>query len=214
VAFLRWIIRAMKFENDTLDASSSAFWVWLEQNSQQLANNVEDFQLVAALDRRVHLLHPHLSWEIGPGMKTDWHLAISPNLNKDLVDVARRIVAQAPTIPRWEFFPARQPKTWDGRLELGIKSGARVQLDASKWKYVLLRYPDGAHEIILHADNVDPLQEDDRWTAAAIVLESILGEETLMERVEKFELTGSIDAELAANEKPISLLKKAIASEG
>jgi hypothetical protein len=83
----------------------------------------------------------------------------------------------------WEFYSARRPKEWDYKLciERAGSEAEPIELDATAWSFVLLEYPDGSREVLLQADTLPKLDADERWQAAAIVLESILGEEVLMD---------------------------------
>src|SRR5947209_13882550 len=125
-------------------SSIDEFWRWFRQVAAALESNIEAPSLLKELDVRLRNLDAELSWEIGPGRSKPWQLVISPNLNRDLRERASRIVTRAPTLPGWEFFAARQRKEWHYKLELG---GDRLPIDASEWTFVLLLYPDGAHEV-------------------------------------------------------------------
>ena len=121
-----------------------------------------------------------------------------------------RVVAVAPEVPGWEFYATRQPKQWDYRVELEGEGGT-VNLNASNWQFVLLRYPDGFREVLLIAPELPPLSEDQRRQTAAIVLEGILGEEALIEKVDEFQLVYHLEPRFAAKQRSISELNGAVA---
>jgi len=199
----------MKFEKPKKRKNQvSEFWDWFRDVADALAANVENSSLLTKLDSRVRNLDPNLSWEIGPGLSKPWQLVISPNLNRDLRERAREIVARAPTLRAWEFHTARQPKEWNYKLELG---GDKVPVDASDWTFVLLKYPNGVHEILLRGKGLPPLSDDERWQAAAITLESILGEDMVLDRVDEFELVDKLEPRFAESERPIQHLREAVA---
>lgn len=184
------------------------FWNWFHGIAHSLSEDRENHKLVQELDRRVLQLHPRLSWEIGPGAVEPWQFVISPNLDRTLRTTAQEIISQAPVIEGWEFYPARRPKRWDYKLLMNRSDGrSPVQLDTSGWEFVLLEYPDGSLEILLQGNNVASLEEDNRSLAAAIVLESILGEEVLMNKISEFELMDQIEPRFAASRKPIQQLR-------
>ncbi len=189
--------------------SSDAFWRWFVGIDQRLRADIEDHDLLRELDRRIRQLGDELSWEVGPGLSKPWQLVISPNLDPDRLHLTKAIVSRAPTLPDWEFHASRQPKDWNYQLELGDAPKA-IHIDASEWTFVLLRYPDGAHEILLHARNLPTLTDDQRWQAAAITLESILGEEAVLEKAGEFELVEELEERFAAKQKPIRELRKAV----
>ena len=198
----------MKSEKVNNQVDISEFWRWFRNIAEALAVNVENSMLLRELDGRVSNLNPKLSWEIGPGLYKPWQLVISPNLDRDLRETARLIIAQAPALSTWEFYAARQPKQWNYRLEMGSD---KVPVDASEWAFVLLRYPNGTHEILLEAKNLPPLSKDERWEAAAITLESILGEDIVLDRVSEFELVDKLEPRFAEKKRPIQQLRQAVA---
>jgi hypothetical protein len=183
------------------------FWDWFRQVADVLAANVENATLIRELDRQVRSLDPKLSWEIGPGLSKPWQLVISPNLNRGLRETTREIVARAPLLPAWEFHAARQPKKWHYRLELG---GDKMPIDASAWTFILIQYPDGSHEVLLKGKDLPPLSKSERWQAAAIALESILGEDMVIDRIDEFELVDELEPRFAGRERPIQRLREAV----
>ena len=191
--------------------SSTEFWSWFRLTSEAIALNPHDSALLAELDVRVRRLGPRLSWEIGPGLSKPWQLVISPNLNPDLRELTKSIVAAAPALRDWEFHSARQPKKWDFKFELeDPKERGPKELDASTWKFVLLKYPDGKNEILLRADGQTKLTKKQRKLAATIVLESILGEEMLLDCVDDFQLVEKLETRLSKMLRPIQRLRDAV----
>jgi len=191
------------------------FWTWFRANADAIAAHPESPVLLDELDRRVRSLGPDLSWEIGPGISKTWQLAISPNLDRDLRTFARSIVSEAPNLKDWEFHSTRQRKEWDYKIELiGDDGGVAIALDATSWTFVLLRYPAGTREILLKAAGLPVLTDDERWQAAAITLEGILGEEVLLDMVDEFELVENLEPRFAERERPIQELRSAVIGNG
>jgi hypothetical protein len=188
------------------------FWSWFQGIAPSLTADVENPSLLEELDTRVRNLDAMLSWEVGPGANESWQLVISPDLNRDLRQKAQAIVSRAPVLKGWEFYPARRPKEWDYKFVMKRSGGrASIQLDASRWNFVLLQYPDGVHDVLLQGNNLPALDDDERWQAAAVTLESILGEDVLLERIDEFELVERLDPRFEAKAKPIQNLRDAVA---
>lgn len=195
----------------TEEAKIEDFWRWFSGVATRLAVNIENPSLLEQIDERIVGLDPLLSWEIGPGSSEPWQLVISPNLDLDLLPIARKIVSAAPVLDGWEFYSARRPKNWDYKLLMErSEGGAPVHLDASGWGFVLLQYPDGAREVLLRGNNLPDLNADERWQAAAMTLESILGEEELLNKISEFELVNQLEERFAAKERPIQHLREAV----
>jgi hypothetical protein len=112
----------------------------------------------------------------------------------------------------WEFYSARRPKEWDYKfcIERAGSEAEPIELDASAWSFVLLEYLDGSREVLLQADTLPKLDADERWQAAAIVLESILGEEVLMDGIDEFELVDQLESRFAERRQSIQYLRAAV----
>jgi hypothetical protein len=187
------------------------FWSWFSGIAVSLATDIESPSLLEELDTRVRGLDSKLSWEVGPGSSEPWQLVISPDLNRDLRQKAREIVSRAPVLEGWEFYSARRPKDWDYKFVMERSDGREsIQLDASDWGFVLLQYPDGAHEVLLQGNDLPALDDDERWQAAAVTLEGILGEEVLLEKINEFELVDRLETRFAAQQRPIQSLREAV----
>jgi hypothetical protein len=192
-------------------ANIEEFWRWFSGIAAALASDIENPSLLEHLDKRIVDLDSRLSWEIGPGSSEPLQLVISPNLDLDLLPTARKIVSAAPVLDGWEFYSTRRPKNWDYKLLMERSEGGNpIQLDASGWGFVLLQYPDGAREVLLRANNLPALNDDERWQAAAMTLESILGEEELLNKISEFELVNQLEPRFAEKERPIHHLKEAV----
>lgn len=189
--------------------SAAEFWSWFRAVADSLEVKMENPSLLAELDRSITKLHPSISWELGPGIKKACQLVISPNLNAELFPFTREIVGHAPQLDNWEFYAARQPKPWDYRLEVEDTSGSALAFDTSSWTYVLLRYPSGKHEILIKSTVPLPSDKDTGWQIGAIILESILGEETLLDKIDSFTVVDRLEAKFEGKDKPIKELRRA-----
>jgi hypothetical protein len=190
-----------------------AFWNRFRDFAPALASNIHDGAALSELDTRIHCIHPQLSWEVGPGTTKPFQLVISPDLQRDMRNVARHVVARAPLIDDWEFHAARQPKRWDFHFtfDRDSKLGA-VALDASQWTFVLLRHQDGTREVVLAAPGLPVLTDDQRRYAAAVVLESVLGEDIVLDSIDEFDLVDELEPELALKARPIRDLQSAFST--
>lgn len=192
-------------------AKVEEFWDWFRGIAPLLAADVENLSLLQELDARMHGLDAALSWEVGPGACEPLQLVVSPNLDRELQARAKEIIAHAPVVQGWEFHSARRSKDWDYKLLMERSDGRRpVQIDASNWQFVLLQYPDGGRELLLQGNNLPSLDDDERWQAAAITLESILGEDVVLDRINDFELVDQLEPRFEAKRKPIQRLRETV----
>lgn len=187
------------------------FWDWFEEISVALSADPNNGKLLGELDHRITEIDRRLTWEIGPGEREEWQLVISPNLNRDLRALARRVVSHAPSIENWEFHSARLPKDWDYKFELDAEDGSIVKhFDASRWTFVLLEYPDKGHEVLLKSPSAASLSADQRDCAASIVLVAVLGEDLFLDYVEWYDLVEEFEPRFAKKQKPVALLRDAV----
>jgi hypothetical protein len=63
---------------------------------------------------------------------------------------------------------------------------------------------------LLQGNNLPALDDDERWQAAAVTLEGILGEEVLLEKINEFELVDCLEPRFAAQQRPIQGLREAV----
>jgi hypothetical protein len=187
------------------------FWGWFSSIAASLEVDPENHSLLDELDARMSELDPLMSWEIGPGAHEAWQLVISPNLDRNLRTQTQEIISHAPVIQGWEFHSTRRPKDWDYKLLMERPNGQDpIYLDASEWEFVLLRYPGGDLEILLQGKNLPYLTDDERWQAAAITLESILGEDVVLDQLDEFELVGRVESRFTDKLKPIQRLREVV----
>jgi len=166
-----------------------SFWTWFESVATSLADDFEQEPILDQLDEALSELGD-VVWELGPGVSAECALAISPDGDLDWLPATRRIVALAPRLPRWEFHPARPPRPWSPTFMIGDS-----EVDASDWRYVLLAFPDGIFDLVLEQGNAVGLDEDDRYAAAVILLDGLLGEATRLSRIQDLEVVDHFDAE-------------------
>jgi len=87
---------------------------------------------------------------------------------------------------------------------------APLEIDASQWNFALLRSSTGKHQVLLSGENVRPLRRSQRWKVAGDALVNILGEEMVLDALDGFELVRRLPSLIAAQAKPISLLRETI----
>jgi hypothetical protein len=159
-----------------------AFWAWFATVASTLAMNFEDEALQACLTSRLEQLGS-FGWEIGPGRMADNCLAISPDGDVEKLESTRRIVAHAPHVPNWEFLAARPSRTEAISFVISTDAGDELQVDAHDWSYVLYRTPRPQFDISIEQANLANASADERYVAAVVVLDALLGEERRLTRI-------------------------------
>lgn len=187
------------------------FWRCFLSVSADLLAGTEDALLQIELSSHLYAIHPGLIWETGPGESKRRQLIISPNLNPDLRETAKNIVSAAPALEDWEFQHARPRRKWNYQLMLETGRGATIEIDASGWVFIALRYPAGTYQVLFHGENLPPLTENQRRQVAADVLVDLLGEEVVLNAINDFCLLNTLEPLTAMGTKPIRLLRETVA---
>lgn len=188
------------------DEKINALWSWFSAVSTRLAENYENQDLLDELEDRVSALG-EVSWELGPGIAKECALTLSPDGDPGKLAVTQRAVAMAPELPSWEFYPARQKKEWELQFSVDGSDGRVLEVDARPWRYVLLRFPDGTFDIVIEQANLADVDQEDRYTAAVIVLDGILGEATRLLAIQVIEPTDALSTEQSKKANSISVLE-------
>ena len=175
------------------------FWDWFSRNCSNFGTNHENAHLSEELDAQVKRLGS-FSWEIGPGKIKDHLLVISPSGDMAMLQETKTIIDNAIPCDGWEYYYAKQPKQWDLRFYFMTGRGTRLEVDASQWEYVLLMYEDGMFTIIIKASDLQHLDDNDKLTAAEIVLDGVLGEELRLQSFCEIDVVGEFDSEYVGKE--------------
>jgi len=84
--------------------------------------------------------------------------------------------------------------------------------DDLPWRYVLLRFPDQTFDVVLDQSNLKEASESDRYTAAVVLLDGILGELKRLELIGGIEAVDALPENQATKTSPIEFLSKHIES--
>jgi hypothetical protein len=158
------------------------FWTWFATHADNIAaaalaaqHGRKGTEALEALDGQLARLG-HFSWEVGPGERAANALAISPSGDHEQLGATRAIVAKAPSIPGWEFHPAKPPRRWDYTFRLDATASS-YEIHAANWRYVLISYPDATYDLDIMAADLAGLPEERRQEALEIAVEGAVGEE-------------------------------------
>ena len=187
------------------------FWEWFSEVRHKLEDNFRNNELQAEVSQKVSSLGKY-GWELGPGTEKRFSFVISPNGNADVLKETKEIINHAPLLSEWEFHAATPPKSWNEPVFKIRGSKGEYKIDASKWEYVLFQFPDNTFDIILRAPQIIKLNEKEKYTAAHILLQGILGEEVFIVHIVDIEIVSDFDEEYKNNSTQIIQLKEHIRS--
>jgi hypothetical protein len=175
------------------------FWAWFVVNADELAivDGIDD-EMVDEIDERVDVLAEGLTWELGPGLQSKHMFVIGPGNEREQLRESRRIIARAPALEGWEFYPAKPPKNWGGTFKIEV-GGEHRDVDVSGWRAVLLRYPDGYVELHIEAPDLEDVPDTDRFTVAVTAVDSAIGEERRLEALDGISVVPRFEQERFAS---------------
>jgi hypothetical protein len=172
-----------------LDFQINDFWDWFEKNSNKLHSDSYDRGVLQKLDQII--LDFGLTWEIGPGLTKENSLTISPNGQRNLIAKAKEIIDKAPSLGNWEYHFYKQPKeNWD---KASLDND--INISASDWTYVLLKFPDNKFEITIKADNLKSLDMQTKELVVDLVLTNLLGEKRKIDEINFIEIVDDFEGE-------------------
>ena len=171
-----------------LDFQVSDFWDWFSKYAALLQPAKYDTAFLAHIDHTISSWG--FTWEVGPGLLKENSFTISPGGKKELLGETDKIVAKAPQLDNWEFYSWKQPKeNWSM-----AKLDGRMEIDASRWTYVLLKYPDDKTEILIKADNLKAVETNRKELAVDLVLTHLIGEKRKIEEIDFIDIVDQFDS--------------------
>jgi hypothetical protein len=91
--------------------------------------------------------------------------------------------------------------------------GQLIHIDARNWQYALVGYNDGEFfDITIVASHLPRLDAAAQHYAAQVVLQGVLGERTVLQKIGRAELTTSATADMKDNLNSISVLHDHLSS--
>jgi hypothetical protein len=193
------------------DTKIENLWRWFVANENQIIDSFQNESLanyiVENLDNLI-LDFGMFTWEIGSGKVKPWFLTISPNGDRDLIRVSQKIIEHAPNLDDWEFNYCKPAKDWDRKFIIYDSNMNEQNIDASNWKYVMLRNEDGMIDLILEAMNITHWDHDTARTAADIIVTSEIGEETKIQKILSVDIVDKLERQYNSRKTEIQYLKK------
>lgn len=193
------------------DTKIKNLWRWFVSNENQIINSFQNESLVNYIVENLDNLildFGLFTWEIGPGKVKPWFLTISPNGDRDLIVISQKIIEHAPNLDDWEFNYCKPAKDWDRKFIIYDSNMNEQNIDASNWKYVLLRNEDGMIDLILEAKNITHWDHDTARTAADIIVTSEIGEETKIQKILSVNIVDKLERQYNSRKTEIQHLKK------
>lgn len=162
------------------------FWDWFSEHEEKFRIIRDPHAAREMLDNQI-LQFGVFAWEIGEGRNKPHTFTISPNGNPKMLRRSQAIIGEAPEMKHWEFFAARPARDWDFILEMYDSFMVKQRIDSADWEYLLRMTPGFKIRILLYAENIDFLDDDDKKSAADFVINSVIGEADKIDYVDSIE---------------------------
>jgi hypothetical protein len=171
--------------NDRPDDPIVGFWAWFKGKEKTLKNLRPDDATSGELGRQIAAIGAD-GWEIGPDLTQEMgrFFALSAQGDRERFRRNKSVIAHAPVLDGWKFFPAKPRKQWEKTFIWPDKG----TIDASGWKFALYGYPDGMYDIALLGNALEGFDDVEQRRILAFVIESELGEALAIEKVCGLEL--------------------------
>ena len=193
----------------------SDFWSWFEENETRIKECIEN-DIISEKEFVNEKLNDFIlsiglfTWEIGINEKGSWFLTISPNGNKDLLQLSRKIIRGAPANNTWLFHSGKPAKNWDRIIRVYDNKLDQTHIDSSEWYFYSFARNDGIIELIIEAENSGHLDEDTAHSAADYFVNNELGEAKRIELFAPIKIVSELEPAYAENKQPISNFKNHI----
>jgi hypothetical protein len=161
-------------------ADIDAWWSEFASKTEQLQAHFSrqaSWDLPEWMATHLERIQPGLMWEFGPGVCEEGHrLVITPESKRHLRPLVTTILARAPRIAGWEFYPYRLPES----LELArISVNARVGYDISDFQVQVRLGENNRIDVCFFSPNIESVEDKQARHAAFVATESLLGEQCL-----------------------------------
>ncbi len=165
------------------------FWLWFQRRvlPSLLQDEIPASPVVDELDERVGTLG--LSWELGPSPdgSEDWAFAVSFSADLRRMTRAEAVVTASPEMRRCQVLLGKPPKNWDGIVEFSVR-GRSLRFSTADWRCKVVPMAGGVAIVVTHDVLDEQIDEDGIAAAAAIAVQSELGEERFARRVRDLSL--------------------------
>jgi hypothetical protein len=189
------------------------FWQWFVKSESIIKDcieneNSEQQEYVVEQMNEFILSFGVLTWDIGLNDDDCWFLTISPNGNKDMLEVSRQIMDEAPEHMDWLFYASRPEKNWNRQFTVLDSYMNEQFIDASQWYYLLFDSDDGKLELIIEAQNIPQLDPELAETAAEQFVIQEIGEEARIELISAIIILQTLKIEYQESKTLITELRE------
>jgi hypothetical protein len=199
----------MELNDDTI----LVFWQWFVKNEDTIKECIENEDslhrgYVVEQMNELILRMGVLTWDIGLNDDKDWFLTLSPNGNKDMLQVSQQIMDLAPEHMGWLFYASKPAKKWNRQFTVYDNYMDEQFIDASPWHYIIFEEGNGRLELIIEAKNIHQLDSEVAEIAAEQFVVCELGELTRIIHISSIVIVHTLESEYESSKNRVTELKK------
>jgi hypothetical protein len=152
-------------------------WDWFEENDElnrriiYTGDKEKLKELKNAIDEKI-LVFGHFTWEINAGKSKEYQFVISPNREFELLQLSKKIIAEAPDLDNWEFLYAKEKVAVIEPFKIFDESLDSHLVNVANWKYKL-----GGETVYVFAPSLKNIDSETEQHALDLVATALLGEE-------------------------------------
>lgn len=154
-----------------------AFWAWFAANEARFRDlRAADDRTVNEIGTMVRAVCPDLTFEVGPGVHSEWSFVVSADGIRSAFPAVVDLVNAAPSIPGWDIVAFRQPRQGSG---LNWK-GAYF---ATNSFYYTSAEADGELDLVIYCPGLNADSEETLKGVTFLLLDFLLGEFDVATRI-------------------------------
>ena len=157
-----------------------AWWAEFRRRERDLVAQLSghrDWDLPNWMQTHLGALDPRIMWEFGPAVKVDGRrLVITPESARDLRPLVDELLARAPSLPKWEFYPYRLAED----LEMAkLTVEARTQGDLEGVRVCVSRAEHNLVDLVFQCPKAKEPDDEQAMSDVFVAAETLLGERIL-----------------------------------
>ena len=196
----------------TQDEKVESFWQWFAQNDTFIKNSIQSESLPER-NEIVEKMNNFIldlglfSWDLGLDDDNNWFLTISPNNDKELYAISKRIIAEAPEHLNWIYYASKPAKKWNANFRLHNEYMEEVSINTSGWHFIATLDEEGTYNLEIETGVLPDLDEETADYAVHLFLQNEIGEDAKILRVNTVIRTSKFDPSVQPVKKSITQLK-------
>jgi hypothetical protein len=195
------------------DEKIESFWQWFAQNDTFIKNSIQSESLPER-NEIVEKMNNFIldlglfSWDLGLDDDNNWFLTISPNNDKELFVLSKRIIAEAPDHLDWIYHASKPAKKRNADLRVYDEYLEEVTIFPENWHFIATHEEDGTYNLEIETGELPHLDLETADFAVHLFLQNEIGEEAKITRVHNILRKNQFDLALQTEKKHVSQLKK------